>query len=243
MPGPEPAAGAKPVDQLQILFQDRHLLVVVKPAGMPSQPDKTGSEDLLTILAQKLGPASGSLLPVHRLDRPVAGLLVVARTPSVQAALTRQMGDRSLTKAYLAVVCGSPAVQSGELNNFLVKNERLNVSRVTVAGSSGAKAARLSFTVLASSTTAGGETLTLLRIQLETGRHHQIRVQMAHAGWPLWGDTKYNPAFRHAGGWHAIALVAAELRFQHPADGRRLEFALPMPEQEPFRQFYDKMEQ
>jgi len=236
---PKPAAP----DKIEILYQDRSLIVAVKPAGVPSQPDKSGGEDLLSMLVSQLGLQSGQLLPVHRLDRPVGGLIVVARTAAAQTALTRQMGDRTMSKSYLAVVCGLPSDQAGELHDYLIKNERLNVSRVVPAGQAGAKSARLFYEVMKVLEIEDGQHLSLLKIRLDTGRHHQIRVQMAHAGWPLWGDTKYNPALRQAGGWHTIALVAAALTFRHPADGRQLEFSLPLPDQAPFSLFYGRINQ
>lgn len=230
-------------ETIQILFQDRSILVAVKPAGVPSQPDKTGGEDLLSMLSRQLNLQAGQLLPVHRLDRPVGGLIAVARTAAAQTALTRQMGDKTICKSYLAVVCGSPDQKAGDLHDFLLKNERLNVSRVVPASQPGAKSARLFYEVLQTLESADGQILSLLKIRLDTGRHHQIRVQMAHAGWPLWGDTKYNPALRLAGGWHAIALLAAGLAFRHPLDGRPLEFSLPLPDQTPFSLFYGRINQ
>ena len=198
---------------------------------------KNGSDDLLAQLVRQLGARPGSLMPVNRLDRPVSGLVVIAKTAAAQTALTRQMGERLMDKYYLAVVCGKPEPAEGQLTDFLIKNERLNRSRVAGPGQSGAKQAQLAYRLIAEPVLAEETVLSLLRIELLTGRHHQIRVQAAHAGWPLWGDTKYNPVFQRAGGWHDVALLAAGLSFRHPASGKKLTFELPLPEQYPFNFF------
>ncbi len=223
-------------NDIELLFCDKSLLVAFKPAGVPSQPDKTGSDDLLSLLARQLKIKPDSLLPVHRLDRPVSGLIVIARTGPVQAALTRQMEEHFMAKTYLAVVCGRPCPTEAILTDYLLKNERLNTSRVIDAALKNGKRAQLQYATIGIAE-VDGQPLSLLAIDLETGRHHQIRVQMAHAGWPLWGDTKYNPALKNVGGWHQLALIASELTFQHPVSGQTLTFKLPMPKELPFSFF------
>lgn len=224
---------------IAILYQDSDLIVADKPAGLPTQADPGSPENLLGRLAQQLALPSAGLLPVHRLDRPVGGLLVIARTAAAQTALTRQLASHEMSKVYLAVACGVPEPAAGELADYLLKNERLNISRVTGADNRSAKPARLSYCTLARSNAPDGQALALLRIDLQTGRHHQIRVQLAHAGWPLWGDTKYNPALRRAGGWHNLGLFAAAIRFRHPRDGRPLAFSRELPQWPPFDFFTD----
>jgi len=142
-------------------------------------------------------------------------------------------------KTYHAVVFGKPDPDCGERADYLVKNERLNTCRVAGPDNRQARLARLLYRTAASLPTADGQVLSLLTIDLLTGRHHQIRVQLAHAGWPLWGDTKYNPACRHAGGWQQLALCATHLSFRHPASGILMSFQRPLPDQTPFTMFSD----
>jgi 23S rRNA pseudouridine1911/1915/1917 synthase len=151
--------------------------------------------------------------------------------------LTRQMTQKTFAKRYLAVVCGHPGADQAELCDYLVKNEALNVSRVVESTHRQAKRAVLRYTCLERSVDAEGQPLALLAIDLETGRHHQIRVQMAHAGLPLWGDTKYNPARNQKGSWQAIGLLAWQLSFNHPITGRLLAFTAPMPDDFPWSLF------
>ncbi len=218
-----------------IAYQDQAILVIHKPAGWPVQPDKTGAPDLLSWLEQTTGP--GPFYLVHRLDRPVSGLIVVARRPAGQSALTRQMARGQFSKRYLAVVCAHPAADQGDLTDYLQKNERLNLSQVVSPDARQAKQARLHYRCLQRCSDPSGQPLSLLAIDLETGRHHQIRVQMAHAGWPLWGDSKYNPARTGRSGWQAPALLAWQLTFIHPADGRRLRFTAGFPAEFPWTLF------
>ena len=164
-----------------MLFRSETLAVVCKPAGMPSQPDKTGDTDLLAALAQDIACQPDHLFPVHRLDRPVSGLVVVARSAHAQTQLTQQLNDKRFTKRYLSVVNGRPEPAEGELTDYLVKNEKLNLSRVTSETQRGSKAARLVYRVLANSCDSEGKPISLVEIQLETGRHHQIRVQIGRA--------------------------------------------------------------
>ena len=227
------------IDSIQVLYQDEYLLVVNKPAGLPSQPDSSGGLDLLQLLTGQTGLRN--LYLIHRLDRPVGGLMIVARQPGIQETFTRQLTGQTLAKTYLAVVCGQPPTSQGELINRLAKNERLNISKVVQADHPKAKEAKLRWSCLASlsnpAVRQGAQGLSLLSVQLHTGRHHQIRVQLAHAGWPIWGDAKYNPAFIHAGGWNPLALVSHQLVFSHPVTHETLSFQLDWPRQVPFDLF------
>ncbi len=218
---------------IQVLYQDQDFLVVYKPAGMPTQPDKTGDRDLLSLVAEQLDLAD--LLAVHRLDRPVAGLLILALNARTQSTLTDMIQRRLVQKNYTAVVCGSPE-PCGELDDMLVRDGRTNCSRVSPK-SPRAKRAKLAYETVQSVQTPDGQALSLLTIHLETGRHHQIRVQLSHAGWPIWGDTKYNPAFTQRGGWHQIALISNQLAFQHPTSGKAMAFEIELPHVKPFNLF------
>ena len=206
---------------IEIIFMDSDMVIVRKPPGIPCQADKTGAEDVASILGKSLG---GYIGLVHRLDRPVGGVMTFARTPIAAANLAKQARE-GFGKAYLAVVTSAEAPPShAELRHFLVKNERLNMS-FTADGPhvKGAKQAVLRYELAGSVVDSGGSSLHLLRVGLLTGRHHQIRVQLASAGMPIWGDTKYGPRHtrRHSA---AIALWAFCLSLRHPRDGRRMEF-------------------
>ncbi len=170
---------------------------------------------------------------IHRLDQPVEGLLVFAKTREAAAKLTAQLGKGSLNKQYYAVVCGKPSVESGELVDYLLKDK--DVARVSEKGASDkeAKKAILQYKqVSATVTEVSGEKqpLSLLDIHIDTGRVHQIRVQMAHAGLPLLGDCKYGSAksqeISRQLGVRNVALYAYRVEFEHPKTGKKLEFQI-----------------
>ena len=214
---------------IRVLYEDNHLLVVEKPANVPVQADASGDEDLLTackgyIKEKYQKPGEVYLGLVHRLDRPVGGVMVFARTSKAAARLTEQFSAHRSEKRYAAIVEGS-APGEGRLTDFLLKNEGTNTTAVVREGTPGAKQARLSFRTLAR---ANG--LSLLDVNLQTGRPHQIRVQLSHAGWPIWGDQRYNPTPRVG---EQIRLWAYALTIAHPTLKEPMTFyALP-----PFREF------
>lgn len=196
---------------IPVLYEDNHLLIVVKPAGLPCQADESGDLDLLTLLKQDIKrryakPGAVYLGLVHRLDRPVAGVMAFARTSKAAARLSAGIRAGKLDKTYLAVVCGAPA--GGRLEHDLVKDVRTHSSRVAPPDTPGAKHAVLDYQPLA---TVGQR--TLVQVRLQTGRSHQIRVQFAAIGCPLWGDARYNPDARPG---QDIALFAARLGLDHP---------------------------
>ena len=201
------AASPAPLD---VRLLDNHLLVVVKPAGLLAQADRTGDPDVLTlgkalVKAQFQKPGDVFLGLVHRLDRPVSGLMVLARTSKAASRLSAQFRDRTLAKTYVAVVEGR-LDGSGTMEDWLAKtNETVRVVR---AGAPGAKAARLRYEAL-----AHADGLTLVGIRLDTGRAHQIRVQFASRGHPLAGDRRYGASRGWPGG---LALHSARLAFAHP---------------------------
>ena len=175
---------------MKILYEDAVMLAAVKPQGMPAQADKTGDLDLLSALEEYTGQPLGLL---HRLDRPVGGVMLFAKEKRTEAFLAKEIQEHRLKKAYLTVLCGRlPAAE-----DYLLKNARTNLSEVVSKERKGAKRAALRYRRLAERETEQG-VLTLAEIELETGRHHQIRVQTAHAGVPIWGDKNITKAFRSA---------------------------------------------
>ena len=178
---------------LEILFEDRELLVCRKPAGLPVQSASFGTKDMVSMLRTYLAEkgAKGGVPyvgVVHRLDQPVEGVIVFAKNQKSAAGLSAQAADGRMEKVYQAVVLGNPGPE-GHLTDWLLKDGRTNTSRVVEPGTKGAKKAELSYRTLAEK-----DGKTLVEIRLHTGRHHQIRVQFAKMGTPLWGDRKYGPA-------------------------------------------------
>jgi len=218
-----------------VVFEDETILVVAKPAGLAVQPDKAGSDNVLDQL-QESHPRDPLFL-VHRLDRPVAGLVVLAKTAAAQTALTRHMARGEFRKVYRALVSPAPQQPSGQLVNDLVKLPGQNTSRVVAAQDpvKDKKTARLSFQV-AGRITWQGQDLAWLTVELMTGRHHQIRVQLSHLGCPIINDGKYGSQFLEAKPGQ-IALQAAQVSFLHPLSQQRLIFQLPPPDQEPWTLF------
>ena len=206
----------------QILYEDNHVIVAVKPPNMLSQGDRTGDTDILTLLKAYVKekynkPGEVYLGLVHRLDRPVGGLMVFARTGKAAARLAAQLKKHDIGREYLCV-CEGQVPDTFTLTDHLVKDERLNLVRVTDANAPGAREAILHGTVL-----ARREGLNLCAITLETGRNHQIRVQMAHFGAPLWGDNRYGRGIPG----QQIALWGYKLTFDHPTTKERMTFHVP----------------
>ena len=214
-----------------ILYEDNHILVAVKPQNMPSQADSSRDLDFLTLLKAYIKekyqkPGAVYLGLVHRLDRPAGGVMVFARTSKAAARLSAQVQDRSLSKRYYAVTAGS-LPDSGVLADELLKDGRTNISCVVPAGTPGAKHAELSYRVAGR---CGG--FPLADISLKTGRPHQIRVQLAHVGAPLAGDAKYGGAQSPR-----LCLWAYGLSFLHPTKKERLTFTCPPPQCFPWSLF------
>lgn len=218
--------------ELNIIYSDKSIAIIEKPAGVPSQPDKTGSEDLLSAVEKKFGYAG----LVHRLDRPVGGLMVFALNKRTESFLAKQMNGVDFGKNYAAVCCGAPEKESGTMTDWLVKNQRLNMSAVSDKGNKNAKEAILEYRLIKTIEDDKFGTLSLLDIKLHTGRHHQIRVQTSNAGIPLWGDTKYNPDFKRGYFNISPALYSKRLEFIHPDTSKRVVFE-KNPEFEPFSLF------
>jgi len=205
---------------IRILYEDNHLLVVEKPVNLPVQADSSGDEDLLTLLKAYLRthygkPGEAYLGLVHRLDRPVGGVMAFAKTSKAAARLSAQFNSHEAKKRYAAIVSGHPKPQEN-LTDWLIKDETTFSSRVVEKGAEGAKEARLSYALLAQS-----EETAMLDIELYTGRPHQIRVQLSHAGYSIYGDQRY------AQGEHdreQIRLWAYALTLSHPTQKEPMTF-------------------
>ena len=211
---------------LKIIFEDEHLLVVKKDAGIPVQAGRMRIMDLQGLIKNELyrrNPKGGEpyLGLIHRLDQPVEGVMVFAKTPAAAAELSKQVTDGRMKKHYLALLCGKPEENKGKLVDYLVKDGRSNTSAVVQKGTKDAKRAELNYKVL-----KADEETALVEVELITGRHHQIRVQMANAGWPLYGDTKYNPQFQEITEYVQTALCAYKLSFVHPKTKKAMEFCI-----------------
>ncbi len=195
----------------KILYQDKFLVIAVKPAGILSQPDKTGDMAMTDILSELIGT---TVLPVHRLDRAVGGVMVFALTKEIAGKLGGILGTDAFKKEYLTVVGGIPSEKEGTLEDYLFHDARRNMTSVVSAKTKDAKAASLSYTLLETNTNA-----SLLRVFLHTGRTHQIRVQFSSRGMPILGDGKYGSRERHD-----IALWSYRLSFSHPITKKRLTY-------------------
>ena len=217
---------------IKILYEDNHLLVVVKPAGIPSQADKTGDIDMLTILKAYIKekynkPGEVYLGLVHRLDRMTSGVMVFARTSKAASRLSKNIREGDFKKKYIACVNGK-LIASGVLENYLVKNEKTNTSKVCNKKTKDGKLANLEYKAINSFIKYDRE-YTYVEIKLNTGRHHQIRVQFANIGYPLYGDVKYGKNVNKAG--QNLALFAYNLIFFHPTKDEVMEFKI-FPEKE-----------
>lgn len=213
--------------QPEVIYEDNHLLVVVKPQGIPVQKAESSNDDFQSLLKDYLKrkydkPGNVFLGIVHRLDQPVGGVMVFAKTSKAASRLSEQIRQNSWKKCYLAVVDGIPKQKSGILEDWLVKNEATNEVSVSRKGDPKAKFARLSYETIESK---NGR--SLLKITLETGRAHQIRVQLSSRGLPIVNDHKYNRNSRNIAD---IALWAYSVEIIHPVTKEKLVFSKEMPE-------------
>lgn len=205
---------------LNVIYEDNHIIVVEKPVNIPSQEDKTGDNDMITIVKEYLKekynkPGNVYLGLVHRLDRPVGGIMVFAKTSKAASRLSESIRTNEFKKTYLAIVNNTKLENEAIFEDYLYKDETLNKSMVVAKGKHGAKLARLKYTIRKSI-----ENLSLVEIELETGRHHQIRVQFASRGNSLYGDQKYGKGPSST----QIALWAYKLEFKHPTQDKIMKF-------------------
>ena len=210
------------MEKLNVLYEDNHVIVVEKPVNIPSQADKTGDEDMLSIVKHYLKekyqkPGEVYLGLIHRLDRPVGGVMVFAKTSKAAARLSEQVRTKQFEKQYLVVVDGKMEAEQGILEDYLLKNEKNNISKVVKEGTKNAKLASLDYEVLKY---AEDINLSVVKVNLHTGRHHQIRVQFASRGHSLYADQKYGTRGRGK----QIALWAYKLSFYHPVSKQKLTF-------------------
>lgn len=220
---------------LNILYEDKDIIVCHKPSGTATQSKRIGAQDMVSLIKNYLyrnAPDQGEpyLAVIHRLDQPVQGILVFAKTPVAAKELNRQLTTKGFGKYYRALVNGVPSEASGTLEDYMVKDAKTNTSRICNAKTNGAKIARLHYQAVSENDRFFSDTkvgTTELDIHLDTGRHHQIRVQMAHMGCPIVGDTKYNPDAAIEGGWQEICLCAYKLDFKHPVTHKNMHFQLP----------------
>lgn len=226
-----------------ILYEDNDIIVCHKKAGIATQTARAGEPDMVSMLKNYL--KSPYLAVVHRLDQPVEGILVFAKSQRAAASLSSQNAKQSMSKKYYAVAV-LPSAEAAEessmkLTDYLLKDGKTNTSKVVRPGQAGAKAAELTYKFIKALEQEEAGVRTLMCIQLKTGRHHQIRVQMAHAGMPLLGDFKYGSeearSLSLAHGIRHVALCAYQLEFSHPVTGKRMEFAIE-PANEAFSSFF-----
>lgn len=220
-----------------ILYEDNHLIVVEKPVNIPVQEDRSRDQDLLTLLKDDIKvryqkPGNVFLGLVHRLDRPVGGVIVFAKTSKAASRLADQMRRNNFNRTYLAIVRGIPKQKSGRLNHYLYKDTKKNKVHVVSKNHKQAKEAILEYELLGSK-----EHLSLLKVKLHTGRPHQIRVQLAAHDLPLYGDQKYGQYVNHVG--QQIALWAHTLEFPHTTTKEMKKFISHPPHEYPWNLWSD----
>jgi len=216
--------------KLNIIYEDNHLLVVKKPPNIPVQEDSSKDIDMLTLLKKyrKINenkPGEAFIGLVHRLDRPVSGIMVFAKTSKAASRLSEQIRQNKFHKTYLAVVQGS-LPPSGKFEDYLLKNEKENKSFITTKEKG--KYSCLEYQVLSTINNK-----SLVEINLITGRSHQIRLQFSSRNHPLIGDSKYGNNPNNID----IALFAKSITFNHPTTKEELTFTLDIPNKYPFNQF------
>ncbi len=222
-------------ENLRVLFEDNHIIAVNKRPGDIVQGDKTGDAPLSDIVkayikAKYDKPGEVFLGTVHRLDRPVSGIVLYARTSKALSRLNEMFKEKTLDKTYWAIVQGKPAKPADKLTHFLIKDEAKNKSRVLAKEIPGSKKAILNYKVV-----GAGDNYSYLEVLLETGRHHQIRVQLSTMGCIIKGDLKYGAKRSNSDG--SISLHARKLEFIHPVKKEKILIIAPVPEENIWRDF------
>jgi len=214
-------------DNLEILFEDNHIVIVNKKSGDIVQADKTGDNPLSEVVKEYIKekynkPGKVFLGVVHRLDRPTSGIIIFARTSKALERLNKMLRDREISKTYWAVIKNNPKKTTGTLIHFLKKNPKNNKSTVFKKEAKGSKKAILHY-----KTIKNLENYSLLEINLETGRHHQIRAQLSFIGSPIKGDLKYGASRSNKDG--GIHLHARKICFVHPVSKENISLVAPIP--------------
>lgn len=218
---------------MNIIYEDNHIIVSVKPAGVLSQADSTGAPDMLSLLKEYIKvkynkPGNVYLGLVHRLDRPVSGVMVFARTSKAASRLSEQIRTHKVNKIYHAVVNGTLPEKKGTLVSYILKDSKENKVTVYDREVPGSKYAELDYEVVSAK-----DNMTLVKVFLKTGRSHQIRSQFAHIGHPLLGDVKYGKGEKDVD----LALFCSEMSIDHPVKGERMTFEADLPDKYPFNLF------
>jgi 23S rRNA pseudouridine1911/1915/1917 synthase len=213
--------------KLQVLFEDNHLIAVNKPAGVPVQGDDSGDTTLLDIVSDYIKvkyekPGDVYIGLVHRVDRPVSGVVLFAKTSKALVRMNDIFQSRQVKKTYLAVVTETPEELKGTLEHYLLKDTEKNKSHASNKSGKGAKKSILSYELIGKSMK-----YALLQVDLETGRHHQIRCQLAKIGCPIRGDLKYGAPRSNPNG--GINLHSYKLAFEHPVQKTPVEITAPLP--------------
>ena len=214
-------------DNLQVLFEDNHIIIVNKRSGDITQGDKTGDKPLSDVVKNYIKtkfnkPGNVYLGVVHRLDRPTSGVIIFARTSKALERLNKMLRGKKINKTYWVIVKGCPKREKDTLINFLKKNPKNNKSSVYHHEISGSKRAVLHYQVIKKL-----DNYSLLEIDLETGRHHQIRTQLSAIGFPIKGDLKYG--FNRSNKDGSIHLHARKIEFIHPVSKEQISLIAPTP--------------
>ncbi len=207
---------------LKVIYEDNHIIVVEKPNNIPSQGDKTGDVDMLSIIKEYLKkkyqkPGNVYLGLIHRLDRPVGGVMVFAKTSKAASRLSEEVRNKKFKKTYLAIVNGKMQDEKGTLKDYLWKDQKNNTSYVVKQNKKNSKEASLDYEVLKYDKNLDA---SVLKINLHTGRHHQIRVQLSSRGHSIYGDGKYHGKLSNKD----LCLWAYKLEFEHPTTKENLVF-------------------
>lgn len=221
---------------LNVLYEDNHLIVVEKPVNIPVQLDDSNDLDLLSMVKQYIKeaynkPGKVYLALIHRLDRPVGGAIVFAKTSKAASRMSNLLRKREIEREYIAIVHGKVYKQTDLLTHYLWKDRKQNQVYVKPKGFEGAKLARLTYDVQSIK-----ENYTLVKVTLETGRSHQIRVQMKAINHPLYGDQKYGSDLNKHG--QQIALWSHKLAFEHPVKKEVVTIISEPPNEYPWTLFY-----
>jgi len=220
---------ASNIDNLEVLYEDNHIIVVNKRSGDIVQGDKTGDIPLGEVVASYIArrdskPGAAFIGVTHRLDRPVSGITIFAKTSKALERMNELFRSGDMEKRYWAVVADKPAPPAGELTHFLTRNEKQNKSYVIATKKGEAKEAKLRYQLIASS-----DRYHLIEVQLLTGRHHQIRCQLSHIGIPIKGDLKYGAPRSNPDG--SISLHARSVKFIHPVKKTEIFIQAPPPQE------------